>query len=93
MEQEYSAERLAEMEPEDVQYHKFQTVVEEQNEPKLDWVKNGVMSVPEFNRLKEAEDIAEYRQTWIDIHRERKEERRKEKLRRESQERYRKDHR
>lgn len=44
----------------DVSYRK----VKERNQPKLDWVQNGVMGVSEFNHLKQADDEEEYRERW-----------------------------
>jgi len=61
--------------PEDVSYNEFQRVVRERNKPKHGWRENGVMSISEFNRLREAEGRIEYREIWREIKKERRQER------------------
>ncbi|GAA0271778.1 hypothetical protein [Halobacterium noricense] len=58
----------------DVKYHEFRKTVQERNEPKHEWVENGIMSVSEFNRLKEADEQAEYREIWESVEQDRREE-------------------
>jgi hypothetical protein len=54
-----------------VSYQEIREAHRNGNKPKMDWVKNAVMSIEEFNRLKLAESENEYKEMWAEIEQER----------------------
>jgi hypothetical protein len=56
-----------------VSFEEIEDAYENGNKPKMDWVKNGLMSIEEFNRLKLAENEEEYKEIWLEIEEERRE--------------------